>query len=151
MFKKILVPTDFSSCSMQALRQAVSIAQKFSSEIFILHVLDKKIIEYSCRFELIEERKAKEKIWLKIRKDLAEFTKGVEFGEVRCQKEFVCGTPFEEIVKKAREIKAELIIIGSDGEAADLNGLFFGSTAEKVVRMLPCPVFCLPPEGVSAN
>ncbi len=47
--------------------------------------------------------------------------------------------------KKAKEINADLIVLGTCGMEVDLNRLFFGSTAEKVVRMLPCPVLCVPP------
>ena len=145
MIKRILVPTDFSPCSGQGLRYAISLAEKFLSEITVLHVLEKKMIENSCRFGLDEEKKIKEKIWRKSKEDFEEFLKGVEFGKVFFQKVIVCGTPFQEIVRKAQEIKANLIVLGSCGGTVELDRLFFGSTAEKVVRVLPCPVLCVPP------
>ncbi len=145
MIKQILVPTDFSPCSREGLRHALEMAERFLSEITILHVLERKMIEDTCRFGLDEEKKVKEKIWRKSKEDFDEFLKGVEFGKVPFQKVLVCGTPFQEIVKKAKEIKADLIVLGSRGGAVDLDRLFFGSTAEKVVRLLPCPVLCVPP------
>ena len=145
-FKKILVPTDFSICSKQGLRFAISLAEKFSSEIFILHVLDKKLIEQSCYFGLDEEGKIKEIIWKKTKQNLEEFLKDENFGNIQVQKMIVPGVPFQEIVRKAQQIKADLIVIGGCGGTVDLDRLFFGSTAEKVVRMLPCPVLCVPPK-----
>ncbi len=145
MIRKILVPTDFSLPTHHGLRHALVLAEKFPAEIIILHVVEKRMIEDSCHFELDEEKKIKEKIWKKSREDLDEFLKTVEFGEVPFQKAIVFGIPFQEIIKKAKEINADLIVLGTCGMAVDLNRLFFGSTAEKVVRMLPCPVLCVPP------
>ncbi len=145
MIKQILVPTDFSSCSRQGLRYAISLAERFQSHITILHVLDKKLIEQSCRFGLDEEGEIKRKIWIKTKENLEEFLKNENWKDVQIQKEIVCGTPFQEIVKKAQEIKADLIVLGGCGGTVELDRLFFGSTAEKVVRLLPCPVLCVPP------
>src|SRR5215831_13278664 len=39
-FKKILVPIDFSDCSMLALDAALVLAEKFGSKITLLHVVE---------------------------------------------------------------------------------------------------------------
>jgi nucleotide-binding universal stress UspA family protein len=145
MIKNILVPTDFSPCSRQGLHYAVSLADKFQAAITVLHVLDKRLIEKSCHFGLGEEGKIKEIIWKKTKQEFEEFLEEENFGDIQVQKMIVCGAPFHEIVKKAKEVKADIIVIGSCGGTEDLDRLFFGSTAEKVVRMLPCPVLCVPP------
>ncbi len=145
MIRKILVPTDFSPCSREGLRYSISLAERFQSDITILHVLDKKLIEESCRFGLDEEGEIKRKIWIKTKENLEEFLKNENWKGIQIQKEIVCGTPFQEIVKKAKEIKADLIVLGGCGGTAELDRLFFGSTAEKVVRLLPCAVLCVPP------
>jgi nucleotide-binding universal stress UspA family protein len=145
MIKNILVPTDFSSCSRQGLHYAVSLADKFQAAITILHVLDQKLIDQSCHFGLDEEGKIKEIIWKKTKQSFEEFLRDENFGNIQVQKMIVPGIPFQEIVRKAQQIKADLIVIGGCGGTVDLDRLFFGSTAEKVVRMLPCPVLCVPP------
>jgi nucleotide-binding universal stress UspA family protein len=49
------------------------------------------------------------------------------------------GTPYREILRLAEDTKSELIVIGVHGRnVADL--LFFGSTANHVVRQASCPV-----------
>jgi nucleotide-binding universal stress UspA family protein len=49
------------------------------------------------------------------------------------------GVPYREIVREARECGAGLIVIGTHGRTG-VERVIFGSTAEKVVRMSPCPV-----------
>ncbi len=146
MIKRILVPTDFSPCSKQGLNYALSLAGKFQADVTLLHVLDQKLIDQSCHFGLEEEGKIKEIIWKKTKQNLEEFLKNEKFGDTQVQKIIVPGIPFQEIVKKAQEIRADLIVLGGCGGTVDLDRLFFGSTAEKVVRLLPCPVLIVPPK-----
>jgi nucleotide-binding universal stress UspA family protein len=52
------------------------------------------------------------------------------------------GTPYREILRLATEKRSELIVLGIHGRnAADL--LFFGSTANHVVRRATCPVLTI--------
>ncbi len=146
MIKRILVPTDFSPCSRQGLHYAVSLAEKFQAEITLLHVLDQKLIDQSCHFGLDQEGKIKEILWKKTKQNMEEFLRGENFGNIQVLKKIVSGIPFHEIVKNAQQIMTDLIVIGGCGGTVDLDRLFFGSTAEKVVRLLPCPVLIVPPE-----
>jgi len=56
------------------------------------------------------------------------------------------GAPFQEIAVKARDLVVDLVTLGGYGRAGrgPIEEVFFGSTAEKVVRLLPCPVLCVP-------
>jgi nucleotide-binding universal stress UspA family protein len=49
------------------------------------------------------------------------------------------GTPYEEIVKVAKEREVDLIVIATYGYTG-LKHFLLGSTAERVVRIAPCPV-----------
>jgi nucleotide-binding universal stress UspA family protein len=49
------------------------------------------------------------------------------------------GIPSEDIARVARELPADLIIMGTHGRAG-MSHLLLGSVAEKVVRGAPCPV-----------
>ncbi len=52
------------------------------------------------------------------------------------------GTPYREVLRVAAEQQSDLIVIGIHGRSAtDL--LFFGSTAQHVVRQATCPVLTL--------
>jgi nucleotide-binding universal stress UspA family protein len=52
---------------------------------------------------------------------------------------FVAGRAYQDIVRMAKELKVDLIVLGTHGRTG-FSHLFFGSTAEKVVRLCPCPV-----------
>jgi nucleotide-binding universal stress UspA family protein len=52
------------------------------------------------------------------------------------------GKPYREILRVAAEEKTDLVVMGVRGRgAADL--LFFGSTAQHVIRQAACPVLTL--------
>ena len=62
---------------------------------------------------------------------MAEFT--------RYESVILTGIPYEEILKKADEEKAALIVLGTHGRSG-IDHILFGSTAERVVRKARCPV-----------
>lgn len=57
------------------------------------------------------------------------------------------GVPYIEINRKAVEKNVDMIIIGSCGNTGGMSQIFFGSTAEKVLRFITRPVLCIPPES----
>jgi hypothetical protein len=55
------------------------------------------------------------------------------------------GKPFVEIARITRTEHVDLVVMGSyGGQTGDITRIFFGSTAEKVVRTVNCPVLCVP-------
>jgi nucleotide-binding universal stress UspA family protein len=62
------------------------------------------------------------------------------------------GAPFVEIAKTTRAEKVDLVVMGSYGGRADrMDKIFFGSTAEKVVRTAGCPVLTVPLPGKTSR
>ena len=58
------------------------------------------------------------------------------------------GAPFVEIARLARSEKVQLVVMGSyGGQTGSVEKIFFGSTAEKVVRTAGCPVLTVPLPG----
>ncbi len=50
-----------------------------------------------------------------------------------------------EIARMTRTEQVDLVVMGSyGGQTGDITRIFFGSTAEKVVRTVACPVLCVP-------
>jgi nucleotide-binding universal stress UspA family protein len=55
------------------------------------------------------------------------------------------GRPYEEIVRRAARIEADLIVIGTAVHNSLFGGtLVLGSEIERVIRNAPCPVLCVP-------
>lgn len=148
MFPTILLPTDFSDCSGEAARAARKLAERFGSRIVILHVLDEPaaldpMFRGDVPLELLRSRMeqyARESL------DgfLAEHFAGVEDFDTA----LATGIPYREILRKAREAGADLIVIGTHGRTG-VEHVLFGSTAEKVVRMAPCPVLTIRKGGAT--
>ncbi|HBR22832.1 MAG TPA: universal stress protein [Nitrospiraceae bacterium] len=137
--KKILFPTDFSEGSDTALPYAADMAKHYGAKLYLLHVIQDiagATASYVPHVSLDELYRDMEK---NAAKEIDRY--GIE--ELRGIKDIerivVKGRPYEEILKFARENKADLIVIGTHGRRG-LDRVIFGSTAEKVVRDAPCPV-----------
>ena len=136
----ILVPLDFSSASMQALKYTILLAEQFKAAIHLVHVQPvDSLTEISQAGHLMLD--CVDAIAL-MQDRLAEVQEkhDVRFWPDNCH--VVSGRPFDEIVKLAREIEADLIVLPTRGYSG-LKHVLLGSTAERVVRHAPCPVLVL--------
>lgn len=151
LFPKILVPVDFSSCSEEAFRVACALARVFSSEVILLHVVDTKSLEALNRLGLAlpsEEKAQKKRLSHHARATLRRLLSSEEAGGLPIRRVVVEGAPFVEISRLARSEKVRLVVMGSyGGQAGSVEKIFFGSTAEKIVRTAGCPVLTVPLPG----
>ncbi len=131
----ILHPTDFSRSANHAFEVACSLAGQHQARLLLLHVVSPPApppLPYNeagmgtieddaeLAYERLEEMRTA-KSQLKIEYVLAE------------------GQPADEIVRVAREINADLIIMGTHGRTG-LEHLVMGNVAEQVTREAPCRV-----------
>ncbi len=141
-FGKILVAVDFSECSSYAFNYAIILAKQFQSEITIMHVINEPVdlrgfyVPHVAFDQL--EREIEEGA-IKMMEKFAQENMG-DFSNYGTT--ITTGTPYEEIINKASEISASLIVIGTHGRTG-IDHLIFGSTAERVVRGAPCPVLTI--------
>lgn len=146
--RTILVAVDFSDCSRQALKKALELARDGETRIVVLHVIDQEFIAQCLHHRLGSEAEIKKELFLEAKRRLKHLVNN-KGRDGLCIDTAVCeGMPFIEINKMAADIDAEMIIIGSRGKADDMEAIFFGSTAEKVLRFITKPVLCVPPEKV---
>lgn len=148
LFQKILVPVDFSPCSEEAFRVALSLARIFDAEVILLHVVDTKSLDTLNMQGLAapgefsgQKKRLRHHARLNARRLLQmDEAKGVAISRVLAE-----GSPFVEIAKTAREEKVNLVVLGSyGGRSGGVDKIFFGSTAEKVVRTAGCAVLTVP-------
>ncbi|MEC9491378.1 universal stress protein [Flexistipes sp.] len=139
--KKILFPTDFSSTSECAMKYALEFAKRFDAELEILHVLFDESQVVAFYLPQVTFQNLDKELEEAARKQFDEFiNKFPELSETKHTTKILKGTPFLEIINEARDTDADVIIIGTHGRTG-LEHVLFGSTAEKVVRKAPCPVF----------
>lgn len=138
-FKTILFANDFAETSEEVFDYAMSLARKYDAKLLIVHVINEPVdlrgfYVPHISFENLEKEIAEgaEKMMEKFcRTKVKDFTNYETF--------ILSGIPYEEIMKKADEAGASLIIMGTHGRRG-LDHMLFGSTAERVVRGAGCPV-----------
>ncbi len=59
------------------------------------------------------------------------------------QSRIATGIPSEEVLAVARAEEADLVVVGTRGKTG-LEHVLLGSTAERIIRMAPCPVLTVP-------
>ena len=145
--RTFLVAIDFSDCARDALRQAKLFLAEKPARIIALHVIDHAFITECIRHEFGDESQIKKKLFLEAKAKLRDFLKQENMVEEHVKMVVCEGTPFLEINKKAVENDVDMIIIGSCGKTGGMSQIFFGSTAEKILRFITRPVLCIPPES----
>jgi len=160
--KSILVPVDFSEYSDQALRQACEFAKEFKAKIYVLHVVEQKLLQciddYCLSQELIKQMGASKPA--QYTDDYAitpDMVKRVEdqmltgaqanmqrlidrisdANQIEIVTEVRKGIPYREILEFQKEKAIDFIIMPSRGKEG-LTELHLGSTTEKVLRLSPC-------------
>jgi universal stress protein A len=136
--QSILVPTDFSTPSLKALRYAAALAAQFGAKLTLLHVVEPigPTPDFAYNPLVLDDEvvmaNAKEQLQRLLERQ------GVDVALV--ERTLVRdGVPFNEISAAASRLKADLIVIATHGYTG-LKHVFLGSTAERVVRHAPCPV-----------
>lgn len=153
-FQAILVATDFSDCSGAAFQAAQNLARTYQARIILVHVISDKRVEALSEFLKVEPDTLIPKLRLRAETQMQEFLERWNSAGVVVESVVAVGVPFQEISVLARDLAVDLVAIGGYGKAgrAGIEEVFFGSTAEKVVRLLPCPVLCVPlAEGAAAT
>jgi len=150
VMKKILVPTDFSSISENALQYALEIASAFSSEILLYHV-------YSFHHRIDYDRNYPE--------DEQPYVRNIEkkmsiekskFANTAAEKGVAIKTVVEEssvfylFKNKVEKYDIDLIIMGTKGETG-LEGVIFGSVAVTALENSRVPVLVVPPEHTTCK
>jgi nucleotide-binding universal stress UspA family protein len=142
-YSKILFCTDFSENSDFAFDYALYASRSSTdSELFVLHVVPESQSQfwktYIYEIENVDE-KAREDIDTRIRESyLSKVPEGMKIDIA-----FRIGKENEEILDFAREIGADLIVIGRHNSNA-FESAFFGNITEKIVRKAHCPILVVP-------
>lgn len=141
----VLVAVDFSECSRRALRKAAEMISNGRSRMIVLHVVDQRFVQECIRRRLAEPKQIKENLFIEAKNQLREFLReeGLDGDHV---KPVICeGFPHQEIARQAEKFNVDMVVMGSCGMVGDTESIFFGGTAEKVLRFISRPVLCVPP------
>jgi nucleotide-binding universal stress UspA family protein len=140
MYSEILLPTDSSSDTDEAVEHAIAAARRDDATLHVLHVVDAEAYgsysgdEYVHEFEGLEH--ALEEAGEKAVEAVVERAReaGVDVEAV-----FRNGVPYEEILAYAEDADVDVIFVGSKRRSGDYRRLL-GSVADRVAQLADRPV-----------
>lgn len=137
--KNILIPSDFSEVSVKAAEAAVMIAKKTKAAIQLLHVtnLTAGWNEQPTEITLADPKLRRTLVDGETK--LLDFSKGSLFKGIKVRTFLEGDVPFEQIVQFATVHKSDLIVMGAY-RFGESKKPAIGSTAQRVLRLAPCPV-----------
>jgi nucleotide-binding universal stress UspA family protein len=145
--KTFLVPTDFSSCARRAAEEAITLAKNFSGRVFFFHVLDLNP-SYTIAYahELGVAVPIPPPLPEELEPEWEAFLSGLDLEKVHWEKCAEEGQAATAIVRKAKQMQADMIVMGTHGRSG-LPHVLLGSVAEKVARTASIPVLTIRPEA----
>jgi nucleotide-binding universal stress UspA family protein len=143
--KKILFATDFSINSSHATQHAADLAKRYGAKLYIVHVIQDmgKLTEwYAPKVNLTElQKRMEEKSNQELHRCCTEGLGGYQNVEYR----LLTGVPHEEILKFQKDNDISLIVIGTGSRKTTGDTSSFSSTADQVVKNVPCLVLTVTP------
>jgi nucleotide-binding universal stress UspA family protein len=137
MFKRILVPTDFSACADEALAVAVDLAKKFDARLILAHACESPSTAYmgmmATPLDLVTPVREAAK------DALAQSFELLKRKYQDCESALLFGNAPLELLRAIDSTGADLVVLGTHGRTG-LTHLLLGSVAEKIVRTSPVPV-----------
>lgn len=137
--ERILVPVDFSDCSLAALEYAAVVAQQAGASLTLLHVLEP--VSYGLDFDLghFRSREDVRESWTKRLEELASFHR---HPNMPIEYQLRGGFPSDSILDSAQTLLCDLIVMGTHGRRG-ISHTISGSVAEAVLRKAQCPVIAV--------
>jgi nucleotide-binding universal stress UspA family protein len=143
----MLVPIDFSECSLDALEYGALIARRANVSMKLLHVLEPMSYGLDLTLPHIAQRESSK---IAITKRLSDFVSALS--PLGLVSDFLIsgGLPADSILDAARAQSVDVIVMGTHGRRG-LSHALFGSVAESVLRRSSCPILTvrspkLPPD-----
>jgi nucleotide-binding universal stress UspA family protein len=151
-FTKLLFATDFSFVSEYAMSHALALARALEARLLILHVTNVSLDLCRRHEPHASYDKIKAEITKTAEKRLDEFCeKRLRYWNSLHKQDFtdyekcvVFGVPYKEVLKKADEENADLLVMGTHSRHV-IDPYVFGSTAERVLKYARCPVITVRP------
>jgi nucleotide-binding universal stress UspA family protein len=144
--KTIIVPTDFSPVSINAMNYAADMAQAIGASLVLLNVYQVPVSFTEVpvvNISLEELQKISEEKTLRLKKDLEH----ISSGNLKVYAESRLGEVVDEIEALCKSLNPFAVVMGTKG-ATGLEQLFLGSNTLTAIRHLTHPVIVVPPGAV---
>ena len=138
-FHTILHPTDFEEKSVQAFQLACDLARQNDADLVLLHVAPKGVVRYLDKVSERDTAQTHEHLWSALRKQQADEE------SLQVSHRLEEGAPTSAIQRVAREIEADLIVIGPSSSSSLPLCWLTSSTLDELVHKAPCSVLVARP------
>jgi nucleotide-binding universal stress UspA family protein len=139
----VLVPVDFSDCSLEGLKYAIAFAETCAARIVVLHVLNFDYAYTADGFAMYDMSELTNAVEEHAELEMSKFVRRAKFGRIKFSTVIRTGMPFDEICTFAKDEDVDLIITSTHGRTG-FKHVLIGSIAEQVVRHAVCPVLVVP-------
>jgi nucleotide-binding universal stress UspA family protein len=136
---RIVCATDFSDSSEYAQRYALGLSEVFGAELRLVHVVELPFLPTYSLAGVPSLALPVEQVEEGARKHMEQAVEACRAAHPGTEGVVRTGSPFVEVINYAREVEADLIVVGTHGRTG-LSHMLIGSVAEKIVRKAPCPV-----------
>jgi universal stress protein A len=144
--KTILISTDFSENSQVAFEKACELSRQLNARLHALHVQDESSLRVAIKEGLLNSCDTDDAIHAAVER-LTEERFAHMFAQTNCAALNILhlsrrGEAAAVTLAYAKEIEADMIVIGRHGEGVLVNliGAVLGSVAQVIIRKSPCPV-----------
>jgi nucleotide-binding universal stress UspA family protein len=145
--KTLVVPTDFSSVSVNALNYAIDMAQAINAGIVLLHVYNVPVsytdapVSPVSTVSIEEVKRTSEERLEEMKRNIMHITSG----RLTVYTESRLGDTIDELEELCKSVEPLAVIMGSHGSTG-LERMIMGSTTLTVIRHLKYPVIVVPPD-----
>ncbi|HUY91902.1 MAG TPA: universal stress protein [Pirellulales bacterium] len=149
LFRKILVATDFSQCAAAALAQAAELARLSQAELTLAHAIPvtrETMEEFVANpwYAAANVDEIEQRLQHGTDEKLQAAIEPYKAAGAAIDVKTLWGTPFLEVIHLVQEEGYDLVVVGTRGHSP-VSRFLTGSTATKLVRKCPCPVWVAQP------
>lgn len=143
-WKRILLATDGSKYSQDAVDRAIDLAKSYKADLLVLSVVNVPSELFAKTQSILEGLSIKAKGFVE------NVMKNAESMGIKTSIFVIEGDAYQVITDLARKEKAEMIIMGSHGRTG-FKKLIMGSVTEEVISHTSCPVLIVYPQNIRDN
>jgi nucleotide-binding universal stress UspA family protein len=139
-FRHVVVATDFSECSNAAVDAAIELAKRYDAGLTLVHVVEIPTYAYAgAEWMPLDMTPVHEAAHEAMERALTEAQKRMPSARAKLES---TGPAWQRIIAVARDLGADLIVLGTHGRTGIKHALI-GSVAERVVRHSHIPVLTI--------
>lgn len=147
---KIVLSVDATEAALDAARYAIALAKAYGGQLHAVYVVNEKLLEELLSAKVFveeEEMDLERDIEEDGRRYLAEVERLAREKGLEIKTELLKGVVHREVVDKATQLNASLIIIGEIEEPMSRREVYFDE-GEMILRLAKCPVLTVKGEEI---